>query len=180
MKIILIIVFLSLPCFAQKDMQVSLTNGSVSVWNRKPESGENSYKKRDPNIKDMKISFTMTISTKAERAYPVSVQGYALVEKKDGARTWKLLPSYEMTGFKWKGEFKELKSSEIKGIQRIDAGLRNVDGKIIAWSLKAMRKYDEDGKPKYLEPVMLEWKDKNAKDVKNPPMIGSNLEEKPI
>jgi len=178
MKIIPMLILISLPCLAQKDMQISMTNASISTCIRKP--GTYRYKTRDSNIKDMQLTFTMSIATKEERAYPVQVAAYILVEKKDGSRKWKGIPRSDMSGFKWKSDqFNELNASEITGLHRISAGINDVDGKIIAWSIKATSQFDEGKYIKRFNPVFYEWKDKNAKNIKNPPMSGSALEDQP-
>lgn len=173
MKTLLTVILLTLPCFAQQDIQVGLTNASVSVWNRRRESGE--PRKPNQNVKDMQLTFTMRISTNEKRAYPVDVEAYVLVEKKDGSRKWKDLEHQHMSGFKWTSRDQEVNAKEVNGNHKITAGIRDVDGKIIAWSIKATSRLEPR---KFNSPVFFEWKDKNAKGIKNAPFIGSNLEDK--
>jgi hypothetical protein len=180
MKTVLTVILLTLPCFAQKDIQVVLTNASVSVWNRPPKSGENIYKKRNPDIKNMLLNFTLKVFTKEPRAYPVELTICVLSEKKDGSRKWRRVPWNNVTGFKWKVNgysVKELKSSEVIGTHRITAGIDDIEGKIIAYSIKAVSRYGTEKEPVFNESVFLEWKDKNAKGITKPPIVGSKLED---
>lgn len=182
MKTLLTVIFLTLPCFAQKDIKVVLTNASISVWNRRPASGENIYKKKDPSVRDMQLSFTMRIATSESRAYPITPTVYFLVESKDGSRKWRSIFGEDVSGLKWtihNKQSKELNAKEVVGSHKVNAGIRDVNGKIIAWSVKAISRYDEGNETKFNTPVMFEWKDKNAKGIKNPPTTGSRLEEMP-
>jgi len=180
MKTFVLLTLLALPCFAQKDMQVVLTNCSISAWNRRPDN-DDKFTKRDPNARDIQLKFTMTISTKEERAYPVNIFVFILVEAKDGSRKWIFTNSENITGLKWKKEnyrYQELNAKEVTGTHKVIAGFRGVNGKIIAWSIKTISRYDEGKAAKYNPPIMLEWKDKTSKGIKNAPIPGSNLEEK--
>lgn len=90
-------VMISSAATAQTDISVTLTNTSIQAWT----GGPRYTNQKSPGAKDIQLTCMMRVDTSAERAFPVDVKAFILVENQNGQRRWIESNGLHITGLKW-------------------------------------------------------------------------------